>query len=192
MEDLLFDIWLPFNGTQEGRWKDLNSQLEKTMTGLGISEVEKRQVVAAMGEAKGHWYSCPNGHVYNIGDCGGATVVANCPDCNARLANSTCSVFFRQYQHQDRRHRTPPAGFKPNSCSHGLFEPSQLSVGTPGRAVSVMECKIKVWFLHLNIFFTALVFDHCSNANTLRLILIELGTALVKQYIVQLVQILCK
>ena len=181
MEDLLFDIWLPFNGTQEGRWKELTSQLEKTVTGLGISEVEKRQVVAAMGEAKGHWYSCPNGHVYNIGDCGGATVEANCPDCNTRSADRTCSFFFRQYQHQDRRHRTPPAGFKTNSCSHGLFEPSQLSVGTPGRAVSVMECKIKVWFLHLNIFFTALVFDHCSNANTLRLILIELGTALVKQ-----------
>ena len=94
MENLLFDIWLPFNGTPEGRWKELTSQLEKTMTGLGISEVEKRQVVAAMGEAKGHWYSCPNGHVYNIGDCGGATVEANCPDCNARLANSACSVFF--------------------------------------------------------------------------------------------------
>ena len=83
MENLLFDIWLPFSGTQEGRWKELTSQLEKTMTGLGISEVEKRQVVKAMGEAKGHWYSCPNGHVYNIGDCGGATVVAHCPDCGA-------------------------------------------------------------------------------------------------------------
>ena len=83
MESLLFDIWLPFNGTQEARWKELTSQLEKTMTGLGISEVEKRQVVKAMGEAKGHWYSCPNGHVYNIGDCGGATVVAHCPDCGA-------------------------------------------------------------------------------------------------------------
>ena len=94
MENLLFDIWLPFNGTQERRWKELTSQLEKTMTGLGISEVEKRQVVKAMGEAKGHWYSCPNGHVYNIGDCGGATVEANCPDCNARLANSKCSVFL--------------------------------------------------------------------------------------------------
>jgi len=88
MESLLFDIWLPFNGTQEARWKELTSQLEKTMTGLGISEVEKRQVVKAMGEAKGHWYSCPNGHVYNIGDCGGATVEANCPDCNARIGGT--------------------------------------------------------------------------------------------------------
>ena len=62
----------------------MTNQLKETMTGLGISEVEKRQVVAAMGPARGHWNSCPNGHVYNIGDCGGATVEANCPDCNAR------------------------------------------------------------------------------------------------------------
>ena len=86
MEKILTDIWRPFNGTQEERWKELTSQLKETMTGLGISEVEKRQVVAAMGPARGHWYSCSNGHVYNIGDCGGATVEANCPDCNERFA----------------------------------------------------------------------------------------------------------
>ena len=85
MEKILTDIWRPFNRTQEKRWKELTNQLKETMTGLGISEVEKRQVVAAMGPARGHWYSCPNGHVYNIGDCGGATVEANCPDCHARL-----------------------------------------------------------------------------------------------------------
>ena len=84
MEKILTDIWRPFNTSQEERWKELTNQLKETMTGLGISEVEKRQVVAAMGPARGHWYSCPNGHVYNIGDCGGATVEANCPDCHAR------------------------------------------------------------------------------------------------------------
>ena len=85
MEKILTDIWRPFNGSQEERWKELTNQLKETMTGLGISEVEKRQVVAAMGSARGHWYSCPNGHVYNIGDCGGATVEANCPDCRERF-----------------------------------------------------------------------------------------------------------
>ena len=85
MEKILTDIWRPFNGSQEERWNELTNQLKETMTGLGISEVEKRQVVAAMGPARGHWYSCPNGHVYNIGDCGGATVEANCPDCRERF-----------------------------------------------------------------------------------------------------------
>lgn len=88
MEKILTDIWRPFNTSQEKMWKDLTNQLKETMTGLGISEVEKRQVVAAMGSARGHWYSCPNGHVYNIGDCGGATVESSCPDCHARIGGT--------------------------------------------------------------------------------------------------------
>ena len=51
--------------------------LEETLVelgGLGITEAEKIDIVRAMGFSKGHWYKCPNGHVYAIGDCGGATV----------------------------------------------------------------------------------------------------------------------
>ena len=96
MEKILTDIWRPFNAGQEERWAELSTKLKETMTGLGISEVEKRQVVAAMGPAKGHWYSCPNGHVYNIGDCGGATVEANCPDCHERFKKNTCSSFSQR------------------------------------------------------------------------------------------------
>ena len=108
MEKILTDIWRPFNTSQEKRWKELTNQLNETMTGLGISEVEKRQVVAAMGPARGHWYSCPNGHVYNIGDCGGATVEANCPDCHARLTlqlKIAVHNFQPNHHHQDWRYR---------------------------------------------------------------------------------------
>ena len=88
MEKLLTTIWSPFNSTQEERSKKLNLELSKTMRGLGISEVEKREVVAAMGLSSGHWYSCPNGHVYAIGDCGGATVESTCPECGARFGQT--------------------------------------------------------------------------------------------------------
>ena len=84
MEKLLTDIWKPFNSGQEERWKELTKELNKMMTGLGISEVEKQQVVGAMGLGRDHWYSCPNGHVYTIGDCGGATQTSNCPECRER------------------------------------------------------------------------------------------------------------
>ena len=33
-------------------------------------------IVKAMGMRGGHWYSCPNGHPYVIGDCGGAVIVS--------------------------------------------------------------------------------------------------------------------
>ena len=56
------------------------------MYGLnGLTESEKVKIVGAMGLAKGHWFKCPNGHFYCIGDCGGAMEEANCPECGARI-----------------------------------------------------------------------------------------------------------
>ena len=85
MEAMLTDIWRPFDSTQEESWGEMATELNKTVTGLHeISISRKRQVIAAMGPTQGHWNSCPNGHVYNIGDCGNATVESNCPDCHKR------------------------------------------------------------------------------------------------------------
>ncbi|XP_078092539.1 NFX1-type zinc finger-containing protein 1 isoform X1 [Mustelus asterias] len=54
-------------------------------TGLAISEAEKVLIVKAMGLRQGHWFKCPNGHVYVITECGGAMQRAKCPDCNAAI-----------------------------------------------------------------------------------------------------------
>jgi hypothetical protein len=35
-----------------------------------------------------HWYKCPNGHIYTIGDCGGAMQEANCPECGATIGGA--------------------------------------------------------------------------------------------------------
>ena len=35
--------------------------------------------------ASSHWYECPNGHSYFIGECGGAMEESRCPDCGARV-----------------------------------------------------------------------------------------------------------
>uniref|UniRef100_A0A8C3VVW4 NFX1-type zinc finger-containing protein 1 n=1 Tax=Catagonus wagneri TaxID=51154 RepID=A0A8C3VVW4_9CETA len=50
-------------------------------SGLGISEEERVQIVKAMGYPQGHWFKCPNGHIYVISECGGAMQRATCPDC---------------------------------------------------------------------------------------------------------------
>ncbi|XP_004698372.1 NFX1-type zinc finger-containing protein 1 [Echinops telfairi] len=52
-------------------------------SGLGISEEERVQIVSAMGYPRGHWFKCPNGHIYAISDCGGAMQRGTCPDCKA-------------------------------------------------------------------------------------------------------------
>ena len=71
MFELLHDIWKPFTPKTEEEWKRLIQELGKATSGLGISPAERAQIVAAMGLPSGHWYTCPNGHVYAIGDCGG-------------------------------------------------------------------------------------------------------------------------
>jgi hypothetical protein len=32
-----------------------------------------------------HWYECPNGHPYFIGDCGGAMETARCIECGEQV-----------------------------------------------------------------------------------------------------------
>ncbi|KAL4221265.1 NFX1-type zinc finger-containing protein 1 [Mactra antiquata] len=53
--------------------------------GLGITEEERIEIVKAVGLTKGHWYKCPNNHVYAIGECGGATEHGKCPECKADI-----------------------------------------------------------------------------------------------------------
>lgn len=52
---------------------------------------ERREVFLAMtrdvgsgnGGFGGHWYKCPNGHLFTIGECGGAMQLSRCIECKA-------------------------------------------------------------------------------------------------------------
>ena len=51
---------------------------------LGLGEItaeEKARIVKAIGLTKGHWFKCRNGHIYAIGECGGAMERGICPEC---------------------------------------------------------------------------------------------------------------
>ena len=50
---------------------------------------ERREIVQAMGLSQGHWYKCPNGHIYAIGDCGGAMEEARCRECKAQIGGTS-------------------------------------------------------------------------------------------------------
>ncbi|NXM50736.1 ZNFX1 protein, partial [Gymnorhina tibicen] len=60
--------------------KKINAGLP--VSGLGISEAERVQIVSAIGCPRGHWFKCKNGHVYVIGECGGAMQRSTCPECH--------------------------------------------------------------------------------------------------------------
>ncbi|KAI9142789.1 hypothetical protein BKA69DRAFT_1113975 [Paraphysoderma sedebokerense] len=63
----------------------------------GITEVELKQIVSAMKDDLGswggtHWYRCPNGHPYAIGECGGAMQTSTCPECGATIGGASHSL----------------------------------------------------------------------------------------------------
>lgn len=89
MEKLFSDIWQPFTQELEAKWEELRRDLNKTMTGLGISEVEKRQVVMATGSEVTAWYVCPCGEIYAVGNCGQLNEPGRCPECNHRIGGGS-------------------------------------------------------------------------------------------------------
>lgn len=82
-------------GTRKRTLEDLEALrrtvkfLSETYGAHGISEVERREIVRALGLARGHWYKCPNGHPYAIGDCGGANERAVCLECREAIGGES-------------------------------------------------------------------------------------------------------
>ena len=52
---------------------------------LQLSETERLEIVTAIGLPPGHWFKCPNGHIYAIGEYGGAMQIETCPECEADI-----------------------------------------------------------------------------------------------------------
>lgn len=61
---------------------DINKEVKTAMV---ITESERKEIVAAMGLAAGHWFKCPNGHYYVITECGGAMEISKCNECGAQI-----------------------------------------------------------------------------------------------------------
>ena len=61
------------------------SQVPSLLPGLGITDDERKMILAAVNLSPGHWFKCQNGHVYCIGGCGGAMETSKCPECNADI-----------------------------------------------------------------------------------------------------------
>ena len=66
-------------------YHDRVSSLEKFFSVAPVGRAELRSIAAAMGLGHGHWFKCPNGHLYAIGDCGGAQQASTCPDCGETI-----------------------------------------------------------------------------------------------------------
>jgi len=61
-------------------------------TAAEVLRAEQRAAIKALqaagGAKKGGIYTCPNGHLYAIGDCGGAMERSVCPECGAAIGGA--------------------------------------------------------------------------------------------------------
>ena len=80
---------------------------------VGISAKEKEMVILALKARPGSWYKCSNGHIYHIGNCGGAMMESQCPECKAPIGG-----------HHHRLH--------PDNTHAGDFDRSQHAAWSAG------------------------------------------------------------
>ncbi|XP_072013323.1 NFX1-type zinc finger-containing protein 1-like [Amphiura filiformis] len=79
---------LPLTDDKTTTARSLLKRLNKTVGGLPISDKERVSIVTAMGLSAGHWFKCPKGHIYAIGDCGGAAEEGICPECRSTIGGT--------------------------------------------------------------------------------------------------------
>ena len=73
----------------EKRVDETIKQISMYYSVCGVSNTERIAIVKAIGLTKGHWFKCPNGHFYCIGECGGAMEVAKCPECGYEIGGQS-------------------------------------------------------------------------------------------------------
>ncbi|KAG5463608.1 MAG: hypothetical protein BJ554DRAFT_6110, partial [Olpidium bornovanus] len=66
--------------------KGLSAPFYRAVTAGEKTDVVRAFAVELMGS--GHWYKCPNGHVYVIGHCGMAMERSSCPECGAEVGGA--------------------------------------------------------------------------------------------------------
>jgi len=78
--------------SKEFDWK-LKNALENLSKVVGsaveVIDAERKEIVRAMGCKQGHWYKCPNGHIYIITECGGAMEKSRCNECGAEIGGGS-------------------------------------------------------------------------------------------------------
>uniref|UniRef100_A0A0P4VWJ6 RZ-type domain-containing protein n=1 Tax=Scylla olivacea TaxID=85551 RepID=A0A0P4VWJ6_SCYOL len=85
----LMDPMQKYDEQRDSKVRARLKESEQYIGGLGISDKERLMILSAMNLRNGHWYKCPNGHVYCITECGGAMQESVCPDCGSRIGGGS-------------------------------------------------------------------------------------------------------
>ncbi|XP_046744747.1 NFX1-type zinc finger-containing protein 1-like [Diprion similis] len=69
----------------ESREEEVNTDLNQLRTMKNVIKNERKMIVKALNFRQGHWYKCPKGHIYSIGECGRAMQESHCNECRAAI-----------------------------------------------------------------------------------------------------------
>ncbi|GAA6005511.1 hypothetical protein JCM11491_003667 [Sporobolomyces phaffii] len=84
------------------QWNGLLQSAREATVYEPVTEEELKIVIQSQKFAtSSHWYTCPNGHSYAIGDCSGAVVEARCHECSAVIGGTGHRV--SEGNHHDER-----------------------------------------------------------------------------------------
>ncbi|KAI6040315.1 hypothetical protein EDC04DRAFT_3140449 [Pisolithus marmoratus] len=92
------DAWLEKNFTSivrdiVGEWRKIERSIRFDTFYEPMSLEERMEIVKALNFAvAGHFYICPNGHTFVIGECGGAVQTSRCPECGEAIGGSNHSL----------------------------------------------------------------------------------------------------
>ncbi len=113
--------------SDEAEYQSLLTQLQamaKKYLNSPLTVVERNMIIEAIGARTGSWYKCPQGHFYQIGECGGAMEEGKCPDCGARIGGQSHRLLSDNAhagEFDDSRHAAYSAG-----ANLANYDPEQL------------------------------------------------------------------
>ncbi|KAF9555859.1 P-loop containing nucleoside triphosphate hydrolase protein [Agrocybe pediades] len=71
-------------------WKEIEKSIRMDTFYEPVTLKEKEEIVKAFGfGTTGHFYTCPNGHIFAITECGGAMQRSTCPECGEVIGGSS-------------------------------------------------------------------------------------------------------
>eukprot|EP00486_Rosalina_sp_Unknown_P006817 CAMPEP_0201579146 /NCGR_PEP_ID=MMETSP0190_2-20130828/26505_1 /ASSEMBLY_ACC=CAM_ASM_000263 /TAXON_ID=37353 /ORGANISM="Rosalina sp." /LENGTH=165 /DNA_ID=CAMNT_0048013201 /DNA_START=84 /DNA_END=578 /DNA_ORIENTATION=- len=76
------------------------------------------------------WYSCPNGHLYTIGECRMAVMMSKCPECGEQIGG-------RFHRHLDTNLRVGAVNSSYNPMRYGLQNEDDIQFGDVAEAIHV-------------------------------------------------------
>lgn len=97
-----------------GEWQKIETSIRRDTFYEPMSLDERMEIIKALKfSVAGHFYRCPNGHTFVIGECGGAMQTSRCPECGEAIGGSNHSLLQSNTRATEYEELLQQAGAQP-------------------------------------------------------------------------------